>query len=139
MVIIVKKYLFLFVLFLVYVILKTKLQVMPVLSYKDKFDQDVLEVTLNFTNGINSESLKNIFSNYNDEVFFHSIKTMNSSLEISSSNIDDVINMVYEQEDELFYISHITSGFKIEEITLLAYKDEIIPFLDENDLIYTLK
>ena len=52
--------------------------------------------------------------------------------------IPDVTFEIYDEENNLFYLKYLTSGFKVDEIEFIAYKDEVLPFLNKNNLAYKI-
>lgn len=136
-----KKYFFLLFLFIIYLclVINNKTLVEPVISYDDKYKDGVCDVTLEFEEGINSNHLVNLFNSYNDEYYIYGLSLKNKNLKLSCTNIENCIKNVYEQEDEFFSLINISSGFKVEEINFLAYENEVIKYLDDNNLAYKLK
>lgn len=135
-----KKYLFLLFLFLTYIllILKNNLSTEPVISY-DNESGNVVDVVLKFEDGINSKILSNLFKNYDKEYYVYGINLDNEKIDLSCNKIDICLEEIFSQEDNDFSMLNITSGFKIDTVKFIAYKDEIVPFLDRNELVYEIK
>lgn len=138
MVIIMKKYFFLIILFIVYLILSSLNNTKQVLSITDADnDSTVITVRLNFTDGINSKRVTNLLDNYNKEYY---IKNMigKFNYDVSCTNIKICIDNVFKDKDDEFYNKYISTGFLINSIELIAYKEEILTFLDNNGILYTI-
>ncbi len=133
-----KKYLFLLALFIIYLILIFRNDSMPVLSYKNRYDDNVSKVTLNFESGINSNKLKTIFSKYTNDYFIYNIKINNEYIGLSCTNVDTCLKNIYDEQDISFNTVYMANGFNVKELELLAYTDEILTFLKENNLSYKL-
>ncbi len=131
-----KKYLFLLSLFIVYLFLVNKNDVSPAISYENKYDGNVSDISIYFSNGINSNSIKKVFDGYNSDYYVYKIKLKDKDVAVSCSNIDSCLKEVYESEDKSFEILFLVTGFNVQEISMLAYTDSIVPFLSENDLTY---
>ncbi len=134
-----KKYLFLIGLFVVYLILSFNNKSVPVLSYQNKYDDGVSTINIIFNDGINSKRMSDLFSKYKNEYYVEQIKLNSEEVSVSCTNINDCLNKIYDERSELFNVLYMPNGFSIKGISLLAYTDEIIPFLDQNNLIYTIK
>lgn len=134
-----KKYLFLIGLFIVYLVLIFNNKSVPALSYQNKHDDGVSTVNIIFDNGINSKKMSNLFSKYKKEYYVEQITLNSEQVSVSCTNINDCLNKIYDEQSELFNIFYISNGFSVKEISLLAYTEEIIPFLDKNNLVYTIK
>ena len=77
-------------------------------------------------------------NNYNKEYYVYALKVNDNKINLSCDLIDDCINEVYDEENNLFYLKYLTSGFKVDEIEFIAYKDEVLPFLNKNNLAYKI-
>lgn len=133
-----KKYLFLLFLFIVYVFLMIRNYSVPAVSYENRYDDNILNITINFENGINSKSLKTMFDDYKKDYYIYSMKIKNDDVKLSCAYINDCLNEIYKEEDNIFNIMYGASGFKIDSVNLLAYKNEIENFLNMNNLSYKL-
>lgn len=135
-----KKYLFLLFLFILYLLLtiSTNLTTKSVISYNGE-NESVISILLNFEDGINSKRLSNLFNSYDNEYYIYKIKLKNENINLSCNKIDICLEEIFSQEDNDFSMLNITSGFKIDTVEFIAYKDEIVPFLDLNKLIYEIK
>ena len=134
-----KKYLFLVGLFVVYLILSFNNKSVPVLSYQNKYDDGVSTVNIIFNEGINSKSISDLFDGYKSEYYVEQIKLNSEDVSVSCTNINDCLNKIYDEHSERFNVLYMPNGFSVKEISLLAYTDEIISFLDKNNLVYTIK
>lgn len=134
-----KKYLFLVGLFVVYLILSFNNKSVPVLSYQNKYDDGVSTVNIIFNEGINSKSISDLFDGYKNEYYVEQIKLNSEDVSVSCTNINDCLNKIYDEHSERFNVLYMPNGFSVKEISLLAYTDEIISFLDKNNLVYTIK
>jgi len=133
-----KKYLFLLALFIIYLILIFRNDSAPVLSYKNRYDDNVSRITLNFKNGINSNKLKTIFSNYTNDYYMYNIKIDNEYIGLSCTDVDMCLKNIYDKQDISFSTIYMANGFNVKELELLAYTDEILEFLKENNLEYKI-
>lgn len=133
-----KKYLFLLVLFIIYI---------GLLLFDDKSNDVVVledlqkgayKVSIEFDNGINSNDLKALFDDYDKNYFVYLFLLNNKRLDLSCDSIEQCIKNVYDVNDNDFYLKYVTNGFKIDEVELIAYKDEILSFLNKNNLTYKL-
>lgn len=110
----------------------------PVVSYND--NNTVLNIKLEFKNGINSDKLINIFNNYNYEYYVKGIILKNkNNYELSCASINKCINDIYKLEDNYFNETYVTNGVPIINVIMLAYNDEIIDFLNKNNISYTIE
>lgn len=133
-----KKYLFLLLLFIIYLILLQLSDEDEVISYDELNTGSAVNVLVSFENGINSNNLSTLFNNYNKEYYVYALKVNDDKINLSCDLIDDCINEVYDEENNLFYLKYLTSGFKVDEIEFIAYKDEVLPFLNKNNLAYKI-
>ena len=115
-----KKYLFLLSLFIVYLFLVNKNDVSPAISYENKYDGNVSDISIYFSNGINSNSIKKVFDGYNSDYYVYKIKLKDKDVAVSCSNIDSCLKEVYESEDKSFEILFLVTGFNVQEISMLA-------------------
>ena len=130
-----KKYLFLLFLFLIYLGLTLQNKSGYVLSYNDKNDLSVMDVSISFKNNINSNKLVKILNKYNNEYYIYEI---NGKYKLSCNKIDRCIKDIYDEETSYFMEKYVASGFLINKVKLLGYKDEIIPFLNKNNFNYEI-
>lgn len=133
-----KKYLFLLCLFIVYLILIGRNSTTEVISYDDKHNDGVIDVSIKFENGINSNKLNGLFKKYKQEYYVHGINTKKNKFNVSCYKIDECLKDIYNQEDNLFDANYVTHGFSINELNVMAYSDEMILFLNENNLEYKI-
>lgn len=133
-----KKYLFLFGLFIVYLFLNFNNKTELVLSENNKYDNGVSEVTIKFNEGINCHNLEKKFRAYESDYYVKQMVIKDKTINISCNDFKKCIDEVYEEENNTFLINYISNGFSVKEVTFLAYTDEIIPFLDDNNFDYTL-
>lgn len=138
MVISMKKYLFLIFLFIIYLVLLTNKETKEVISYDDIENKSASYVKIDFIDGINSNDLKELFNEYDNDYYVYIINTGSEMINLSCDKIDVCIEDVFKIEDNLFNENYIATGFKVESIELIAYKDQIIPFLKKNNLSYRL-
>lgn len=137
-----KKYLFLLFLIGVYALIlfnNKDNKTSNVISYLDENRNAAITVKIKFKDGINSNNLKKLFYTYDKDYYIFNIYADKEDIKVSCDSIDWCIDSVYEEKDEYFYKSRLTSGFKIDSISLLAYKEEIIPFINNNNLDYEIK
>ncbi len=134
-----KKYLFLIILLIIYIVLITGKKTEKVLSYNDLGNENVSEFNLVFKNGINSNNLSVLFNQYEGEYLIKNISLNETKADVKSNNITDCIKQVFSSENNAFSEIYMASGFKVNELSLLAYNDEIIPFLEENNIYYYIK
>ena len=71
--------------------------------------------------------------------YIYNIYTDRENIKVNCDSIDWCIDSVYEQKDDYFNKSRLTSGFKVDSISLLAYKEDIIPFINDNNLECEIK
>lgn len=109
-----------------------------VISYDDKHNDGVIDVSIEFEKGINSNELNGLFKNYEQEYYVYGINTEKKEFNVSCADIEECLKDVYKQEDNLFDAKYITIGFSLNELNIIAYTDEIISFLNENNLTYKI-
>lgn len=137
-----KKYLFLLFLIGVYVLIlfnNKDNKTSNVVSYLDKNRDGTISVKINFKDGINSNNLKKLFYTYDKDYYIYNIYIDRENIKVNCDSIDWCIDSVYEQKDDYFNKSRLTSGFKVDSISLLAYKEDIIPFINDNNLECEIK
>lgn len=130
-----KKYLFLVVLFIVYLCVSQNDKTTPVISYESALKDGVNSLEISFNNGVNSIVLSKLFNNYKDDYYVTKINDVN----VSCNVIDDCIKRVYNQEDEEFNTIYLANGFKVNKIWVLTRLGEIKTYLDDNNVRYVLK
>lgn len=130
-----KKYFFLLFLLLVYFFLKINVKTKPVFI-NDETTNDVCKIKIVYENGKNSNDVKKIFDNYNNEYYIKKIIMDNNEYDVGCDTFDKCINQIVNT-DSSFENKYIVNGFKIKEIYFLAYKKNIISYLNKNDIIYT--
>lgn len=138
MVIIMKKYLFLLFLFIIYLALQFNNKTEYSFSEVNGSNSNVIETELIFDNGINSKELNNLFNSYDGQFYIKEIYTLDNTYEVSCENYNECINQIFSFNDTSFNSKYITTGFSIKKIILLAYNDEIIPFLSNNGIVYKI-
>ena len=133
-----KKYLFLLFLLLVYFILLSFPKTNNVLSYADE-RTGVISVVLNYDNGINSKDLKLFFDKYDKEYYVFKMDVNNNETLVSCSDFNDCISDVYEISDNDVETNYMATGFKINKVYFIAYKEDIEPYLIEKNIVYGTK
>lgn len=113
-----KKYLFLILLFILYIFLKSNIKVKPVINYNVNDG----ERKIIFENGININELKNKLLNYEGKYLITKI----NDIEVKCSYINECINQIYEQEDKYFEEKNIVNGFKVDNIVI--YTEDYFDF-----------
>lgn len=131
-----KKYLFLLFLLLIYFILLLFPKTNNVLSYDDNGEKGVISVVINYDNGINSNDLKTFFDKYNKEYYVLKMEVNSDELLVSCSDFSSCISDVYKINDNDFEINYISTGFRINKVYFIAYKEEIEPYLNSKNVIY---
>lgn len=116
-----KKYLFLLLLFLFYLILISKKEATSLASYVNDENESVKTITIRFQNGINSKDLINEFSIDKDSYLILNMELENNTYNVNCNKIDECIKNIYEEEDEAFNTKYVASGFKINSLTYLSY------------------
>lgn len=133
-----KKYFFLLFLFVMYLLISLNNNETKYVNLEQNIEDNILDVTLNFNNGINSNELNKIFSEYSKEYYIKEISLNNEKIELSCDSFLICINDIFELNDNAFYNKYIVNGFQIKNISFIAYKDEIISFLDNKKINYTI-
>lgn len=133
---IMKKYLFLLLLLIIYLMLISFPKTAKVTYYDNKKNSSIVTVMLNYENGINSKDLEKLFENYSKEYYVTKLKVNKKELDVSCSNITSCIDNVYKLSDPDFETNYIATGFKINKIYFLAYKQEIEKYLKAKDVTY---
>ena len=136
MVIVVKKYLFLLLLLIIYVTISLKPRTVKVLSYEDKTKSGVLPVVISYETGENCNDLKEFFDLYKDEYYVSSLNVNDNEIPVSCTNFNTCIKQVYEYFDNDFEVKYMATGFKINEVRFLAYKENIKGYLSENSIVF---
>lgn len=132
---IMKKYLFLLFLFFLYLTVVSLPKTASVLSYDDK-QSGVVNVMISFDGGINSNDLKLFFDNYNKEYKVYNINVKDGDILVSCSDFDNCLKMVYELNNEDFETSYLVNGFMVNDVSFLAYKEEIDEYLYNKSFVY---
>ena len=125
-----KKYLFLLLLLIVYVILNVKDDARKVSYEMNDNGIYINSYRLKFPVGINSNDLINKLSNYNDDILINKI----NNIDVKCENINDCIKQFYQQMNEEFIMKNISS-FKIDSIEFITDEDNIKVFLENEELI----
>ena len=134
-----KKYLFLFLMFIVYLCLLVKENTKSVINYDtNNTNRSFVFVDIYFENGVNSKTLSNEFKEYKDEYLVKKISVNNKLIALNCEFMDKCINYIYYVNDNTFYDKYIASGFKIDKLTLIASKDYIISYLKNKDYLYKI-
>lgn len=131
-----KKYLFLLFLLFFYLFIINTNKTENVISYIDKNNQSVLDVTIMFENGINSKKLEGDFNKYKDEYFIYNIVVNKKEFNVKCSDIKSCINSIYAEESYLFDETYLATGFKVDSIKIIGYKNKLNDFLDYNNFTY---
>lgn len=137
MVIVVRKYLFLLFLFLVYIIC-------ILTPHNNKVSNDVIDdygavvsVFIEYDKGVNSFELQKLFDNYNDSYYIINFNiNSNDDVLVSCDNFDMCVNDIYTVYDSDFETKYIASGFKINSVSFLAYKENIEKYLSKYNIAY---
>ena len=66
------------------------------------------------------------------------LNTKKNKFNVSCYKIDECLKDIYNQEDNLFDANYVTHGFSINELNVMAYSDEMLLFLNENNLEYKI-
>lgn len=127
------------VLFIIYlsIIFKSN-DIMPALSYEDKYNENVVNITANFETGINSKNIVELFNTISGNYYIYELSLNNERLSVSCVDIKDCITDIYNQENNLFEMLYITNGFSVKEVSFLAYASDAYPFLEKNNIVYKL-
>lgn len=134
-----KKYLFLFLMFIVYLCLLVKENTKSVINYDtNNTNSSFVFVDIYFENGVNSKTLSNEFKEYKNEYLVKKISVNNKLIALNCEFMDKCINYIYDANDNTFYDKYIASGFKIDKLTLIASKDYIISYLKNKDYLYKI-
>ena len=133
-----KKYVFLLFLFIIYLLINVKNN-NPVISYQNNNNKSVLDFTLSFETGINSNDLVKVFKEYDKDYYINEIYIDDKILDVSCTYLSKCIDEAFNLENEEFKIKYLIKGFKINKVNLIAYKDEIEPFLQKENISYSLK
>ncbi|MEG2311638.1 MAG: hypothetical protein RSB72_02955 [Bacilli bacterium] len=133
-----KKYFFLLFLFIIYlIIINTKTKEVNI-ETNDVLNKNVIEVTINFINGINSKKLGDTFENYNREVKFKKIETNNDVYDLSCNKISSCQKEILDTfEDEKNFL-YLTNGLLIKKVNLVSYKEDLVKFLEYNKFDYKI-
>lgn len=121
MVIIMKKYLFLLSLYLLYFLIIINKKDTQIVSIPIDNNSSVKEVTLKYENGINSNLLINKF-NKNDKYLVKTIESENNTYEVKCTEISNCIKDIFDEEESDFALKYNASGFKIKSVTYLNYQ-----------------
>ncbi|MEG2621169.1 MAG: hypothetical protein RSA10_03705, partial [Bacilli bacterium] len=104
----------------------------------DVLNKNVIEVTINFINGINSKKLGDTFENYNREVKFKKIETNNDVYDLSCNKISSCQKEILDTfEDEKNFL-YLTNGLLIKKVNLVSYKEDLVKFLEYNKFDYKI-
>src|SRR5574344_1850518 len=125
MVIIIKKYLFLLFLFIIYLILYFNNKTEQVMSYNES-TYGVSTYVVSFNNGINSNNLVSLLKSYDDDYIIHGI----NETDLQCNDILNCIEDIYLQNNNDFYINNITTGFNVYNINITSYSDTFEKFLN---------
>lgn len=133
-----KKYFFLLFLFIIYLVILLNNNDTKYVNLNQNIDNHILDITLNFDSGINSNDLNKIFSEYNKEYYIKEISLSDEKIELSCDSFLVCVIDIFELKDDNFYNKYIVNGFKIKNINFITYKDDIISFLDNKKINYTI-
>lgn len=133
-----RKYLFLLFLFLIYIICIFTQNTSKV-SNEILDDYGVVSVFIKYNNGVNCFELKKVFDNYNDSYYITNFNiNKNDNILVSCSDFNKCINDIYTTYDSSFETKYIASGFKINSVSFLAYKDNIEKYLSKYNVAYKI-
>ena len=83
--------------------------------------------------------LKKVFDNYNDSYYITNFNiNKNDDILVSCSDFNKCINDIYTTYDSSFETKYIASGFKINSVSFLAYKDNIEKYLSKYNVAYKI-
>lgn len=133
-----KKYLFLFLMFIVYLFLLIKDNTKEVINYEQDNNNSFVFIDIYFNNGINSKTLSDEFKKYNGEYLVKRMNINDNSIDLNCKLIDKCINYIYDTNDNNFYDKYIASGFPINKLTLIADKNYIINYLKNKNYVYKI-
>ena len=130
-----KKYLFLMFLFIVYLWVSNVSVTKPVISYEEPLKSSVRNVLIKFNNGINSKNLSNLFISYDDDYY---VEKINNTF-VSCDEINSCLKIIYDEKNEEFSNVYLANGFRVNEVNILTYLESIKTFLEANDINYELE
>lgn len=135
-----KKYLFLLFLFGFYLglCLYKENVVSNVVSYKDIKINETNEFNIQFKNKINSYELNKMFSDFNFNYYITSLYINEDNTDIKCSDFNNCVKDVFSINDNYFYHKYIASGFNIDGFSIIAVSNDLISFLELNNLNYTI-
>lgn len=133
-----RKYLFLLFLFLIYIICILTPHTNKV-SNEVIDDYGLVSVFIEYDKGVNSFELQKVFDNYNDSYYITNFNiNSNDDVLVSCSDFDKCVNDIYTIYDYDFETKYIASGFKINSVSFLAYKDNIEKYLSKYNVAYKI-
>ncbi len=130
-----KKYLFLMFLFIVYLWVSNVSVTKPVISYEEPLESSVRNVLIKFNNGINSKNLSNLFISYDEDYY---VEKINNTF-VSCDEINNCLKIIYDEKNEEFSNVYLANGFRVNEVNILTYLESIKTFLEANDINYELE
>lgn len=130
-----KKYLFLMFLFIVYLWVSNVSVTKPVISYEEPLKSSVRNVLIKFNNGINSKNLSNLFISYDEDYY---VEKINNTF-VSCDEINSCLKIIYDEKNEEFSNVYLANGFRVNEVNILTYLESIKTFLEANDINYELE
>ncbi len=133
-----KKYLFLLCLLVIYLILMLTPKTTDVISYQDIKKEGVVTVMIYYENGINSKDLKTLFDDYEGEYYVLKLQVNKEDIMVSCSDFKNCIDEVYSFNNNEFETNYITTGFKINRVYFISYRDEIEKYLNSNQIVYKI-
>ena len=131
-----KKYLFLLLLFLIYIMCIINPKANKVSKEVKTDNYGAVSVFIKYDKGINSFELKKIFDNYSDSYYITDFNINDNDILVSCSDFDSCIKDIYSIYDSDFETKYIASGFRINSISFLAYKENIEDYLSKYDIVY---
>lgn len=132
-----KKYLFLFFLLVIYFVLLLFPKTETVLSYDEK-EFGIVNVVIDFKNGINSNDLKLFFDNYDYDYKVLELNINDKNINVSCTYFSKCINDIYKFEDNEFSIKHLVNGFKINKVYFISDKETIENYLKDKNMTYKI-
>lgn len=121
MVIIMKKYLFLLFLYLLYFVIILNKKDTEMVSLPINDNSSVKQITIKYENGINSKLLVKKFDEHKNYLV-KNIESDNNIYDVKCSKISNCIDTIFKMENNNFALKYNASGFKIKSITYFNYE-----------------
>lgn len=134
-----KKYLFLLFLFCIYILLIIFPKADEVVSYNNVSTGSVVNLSLEFENGINSMNLNNLLNSYDEKYLIKKINIEDTNVNVLCDEFNKCVNQIYEQMNSDFEQKYLISGFKISSIDMISDKDYITNFFDNKNITYSFE